>query len=75
MKKFLIVAAVAGAAVVVMREAMKRAGPKMEEAWKRKFAEAPDDFPPKWMFLNISAIREQTERILELLKEREAASV
>jgi hypothetical protein len=27
----------------------------------------PDNAPPKWMFRNISAIREDTERILELL--------
>ena len=28
----------------------------------------PDDAPPKWMFLNISAIRDNTDRILELLE-------
>ena len=27
----------------------------------------PDNAPPKWMFQNISAIRENTDRILELL--------
>ncbi len=32
----------------------------------------PEDAPPKWMFRNISAIRENTERILQLL-ERERA--
>lgn len=73
MKRVLFVVAI-GAFVVVMREAMKRAGPRMEEAWKRKLEEAPDDFPPKWMFLNMSAIREQTERIVKMLEERELAS-
>ena len=35
----------------------------------------PEDAPPKWMFRNITAIRENTERILELLEsQREAAS-
>ena len=28
----------------------------------------PDDAPPKWMFRNVSAIRENTDRILELLE-------
>jgi hypothetical protein len=32
----------------------------------------PENAPPKWMFRNISAIRENTERILQLL-EREPA--
>ena len=27
----------------------------------------PDNAPPKWAFQNISAIRENTDRILELL--------
>ena len=28
----------------------------------------PDDAPPKWMFRNISAIRQNTDRILELME-------
>lgn len=36
---------------------------------ERLFEKLPDDFPPKWMFLNITAIREQNERILELLED------
>ena len=32
----------------------------------------PDDAPPKWMFLNISAIRENTDRILEKLESESA---
>jgi hypothetical protein len=28
----------------------------------------PENAPPKWMFRNISAIRANTERILELLQ-------
>ena len=33
----------------------------------------PENAPPKWMFRNISAIRANTDRILELL-EKEGAS-
>ncbi len=61
--KLLKMSAVIGAAAVVLRFA----GPKLGERMERKFEEAPEDFPPKWMFLNISAIRENTERILEAL--------
>lgn len=35
--------------------------------WAKTFAGMPEDFPPKWMFTNISAIREQNDRILEML--------
>jgi hypothetical protein len=31
------------------------------------FENLPDDAPPKWMFRNIAAIRENTDRILEVL--------
>jgi hypothetical protein len=34
----------------------------------------PDVAPPKWMFRNISAIRRNTERVLELLEGEGAAS-
>ncbi len=52
---------------------MRLAGPKMGEFMDRKFEEAPEDFPPKWMYLNINAIREQNERILHLLEEKASA--
>lgn len=46
----------------------RRFAPRLEDIdWEKKFADMPEDFPPKWMFINISAIREQNERILELL--------
>ena len=32
----------------------------------------PDNAPPKWMFNNISEIRNNTERIIELLESRVA---
>jgi len=49
---------------------MRVAGPTVGEFMDRKFEEASDDFPPKWMYLNITAIREQNERILQLLDEK-----
>jgi hypothetical protein len=49
---------------------MRLAGPKIGEFMDRKFEEAPDDFPPRWMYLNINAIREQNDRILQLLEKK-----
>lgn len=66
MKKALIIGgAVAGAALLA-----KRLAPKMQSIdWEQRIAAMPDSAPPKWMFRNISAIRENSDRILELLKE------
>jgi hypothetical protein len=33
----------------------------------------PENAPPKWMFRNITAIRENTERILQLLERERGA--
>lgn len=61
--KLLKIAGVLGGGMLIMR----LVGPKLGERMDRMFAEAPEDFPPKWMYLNITAIRENTERILEAL--------
>jgi hypothetical protein len=36
--------------------------------WEKKLDAMPDNAPPKWMVRNITAIRENTDRILELLE-------
>jgi len=36
--------------------------------WEQRFERMPDNAPPKWMFRNITAIRENTDRILELVE-------
>ena len=36
---------------------------------ERALDKMPDKFPPKWMYLNITAIREQNDRIIALLEE------
>ena len=52
---------------------VKRFAPDLGKVdWEARFAAMPDTAPPKWMFNNISAIRKNTERIIELL-ERPAA--
>jgi hypothetical protein len=61
--KLLKFAAVIGGGMFVMR----LLGPRLGERLDRMFEDASDDFPPKWMFVNITAIRENTERILDAL--------
>jgi hypothetical protein len=76
MKKLLIaVLVLAGLAALVRRAT---AGWRRID-WDQAFAGMPDNAPPKWMFNNISSIRENTEHIIELLEgappEREVAPV
>ena len=64
MGKALIVGAVViGAVVLAKRHALSRDGFDIETFVERM----PDNAPPKWAYKNISAIRENTDRILELL--------
>jgi hypothetical protein len=66
MKRILVVGAAAlGAAAVARRAVRSRGGFDFERMIERM----PDDAPPKWMFRNISAIRENTDRILRLLED------
>lgn len=65
MKKLLIAGgAVAGAALLAKRFASSDGGLDFERLIERM----PENAPPKWMFRNISAIRDNTERILQLLE-------
>jgi hypothetical protein len=36
--------------------------------WEKRIAAMPDTARPKWMVLNITAIRQNTDRSLELLE-------
>jgi cyanophycinase-like exopeptidase len=73
MKKLLIVGGavtgVAGAAFLAKRFASSSRGPDFER-WIERM---PENAPPRWIFRNVTAIRENTERILQLL-EREDRS-
>jgi hypothetical protein len=64
-KKLLISgAAVTGAALVAKGLASSSRGLDFGRLIERM----PENAPPKWMFRNISAIRENTERILQVLE-------
>jgi hypothetical protein len=65
MKKLLIVMAVFAGAALLVRRLVAGCG---RIDWEQKFAAMPDNAPPKWMFTNIGAIRENTERIIDLLE-------
>ncbi len=64
MKKVLF----AAAALAALGALARRFAPKMGSIdWEKRFEAMPDNAPPKWMFRNITTIRENTDRILELL--------
>ena len=65
MKRLLLIGAAAfGAAVFVRRVAHGCGRFDFEKMVERM----PENAPPRWMFRNVSTIRTNTERILELLE-------
>ncbi len=69
MKKVLAIAA----ALAVLGVLARRLGPKMPAIdWEKRLEAMPGNAPPKWMFRNITAIRENTDRILQLLEPGQA---
>jgi hypothetical protein len=46
-----------------------RFGSKMQNIdWEKRFERMPDNAPPKWMYRNITTIRENTDKILQILE-------
>lgn len=80
----LVIAALAGGAIVtaIAASAKQCGGESSKEAkaaakWekmKHVMDEMPDDFPPRVMFDNLAAIRENTDQMLELLRAERATS-
>ncbi len=64
MKKALMVVFGFAVAIGVVRLLAPRVG---GTDWQERLQKMPDDFPPKMLFNNIKAIREDTDRILEKL--------
>ena len=65
MKKVVAVAAV----LAVLGLLARRFGAKIPAIdWEKRLEAMPDNAPPKWLFRNITAIRENTDRILQLLE-------
>ena len=65
MKRLLVVGAAAFGVAVFARRAARGCG---GFDFERMIERMPENAPPKWMFRNISAIRANTERIVELLE-------
>jgi hypothetical protein len=61
MKRVVVIACIGLAAAFVLRRFVAGGG----EGWEARLAKMPDTSPPKWMFSNIAAIRENTDKILE----------
>ncbi len=80
MKKWMIIVAGGAAAVgavVTARNCMSMCSaeserPTMWDKMRAHMEEMPEDFPPRIMFDNTQATRENTERILDLLNRRDA---
>ena len=60
-KAFVFAAVLAGLAALggLLRSKMQNID------WEKRLAALPDNAPPKWMFRNITAIRENTDRIFD----------
>ncbi|MDH3227465.1 MAG: hypothetical protein OEM67_10310 [Thermoleophilia bacterium] len=78
MRKALVIIVPLAGAVTIGAIARLRAracyeeGEERPDIWARmeqKMAQMPETFPPRMMFDNITAIREQNTRILELLEQ------
>jgi len=70
MKALVLAAVLAGLAAVG-----RLLGSRMQNIdWERRITALPDNAPPKWMFRNVTAIRENTERILRLLESERSGS-
>ena len=67
MSKLLVIGGVLGGVALAGKLLARRA----DGFDMARFIESmPDTAPPKWMFTNITAIRENTDRILEILETR-----
>jgi hypothetical protein len=73
MKKVLGLAAV----FIGLGALAKLLGPRVQSVdWEKRFEAMPDNAPPKWIFRNITAIRENTDRILAIVeRDRDTSAV
>jgi hypothetical protein len=71
MKRLLIVGGIGGAitgAALLAKHRASSGGRWSRVDFAQLIERMPENAPPKWIFRNINAIRENTERILELLE-------
>ena len=64
---------IGGGLLLVRRFGFPKMRTRAGEMCDRMFEGMPESFPPKRLFMNVEAIREQNDRLLELLEaDREA---
>ncbi len=71
MNKPRVIAAVAAGGMLLARAVRSEAGKTDIGA---RIAAMPDTSPPKWIYTNVTAIRANTDRILAILEEQQAAA-
>ena len=75
MRRFIIFVVLAAGMFLAMRKLAERAGPAMHERCSgmcdRMLANMPESFPPNRMMADLDSLKEKTERILEVLEERQ----
>ena len=71
MKKLILVGTVALGGALLARRAIRSCH---DFDFEKMIERMPEDAPPKWMFRNITAIRVNSERILELLDAERTAT-
>ena len=75
MRRLIILAVVAVGIRLVIRKMAEGEGPAMRERCSemcdRMLANMPESFPPNRMMADLDALKEKTDRILELLEERQ----
>lgn len=76
-KKWITAAAIGCAACVVWalrNRQQSEERPRMWDKMRQFIDDMPEDFPPRIMFDNLAATRENTERILAILEHEEASA-
>ena len=75
MKRIILGTLAATGTFLVLRKMAERAGPSMWERCSgmcdRMLANMPESFPPNRMMADLDSLKEKTERILEVLEERQ----
>ncbi len=71
MKKLLIVGGAVTGAVLLAKGCASSCRRGVD--WEKWIERMPENAPPKWMFRNITAIRENTEQILQLLQDERSS--
>jgi hypothetical protein len=71
MKKACVIVATVAGGTLLAKVLASRVG---KTDFAERIAAMPDTSPPKWIFTNVTAIRENTDRILALLDEQRPTS-